>query len=1506
MAQQRKPSPRLSANIFSGLFFCWLKPLFCQGKSRDLTSDDLHDALPADVSEQLGGRLEKYWKNEVENARQSDKKPKLVNAIRKAFGWSYFYYAGHMLVLNCLRVLQPFTLGLLIEYFEPGSRTAKSHAYVYASSLVLLTFLHSLLKHHIDLATLEIGMRLRIACSSLIYRKVVRLSNSSVNANTGGRLINLLSNDVARFDPLFMYLHYIWITPLQGTVLAYLIWRNVQLASLAGVLLMALETIPVQVYIGKITSRLRGKIATRTDERVRLMGEIINGIHVIKMYTWEKPFENLVSLARRYEIDVITWMSYLRGVNISSNAFVDRTCLYFTIMAYVLAGNVISANKVFSMVQYFTILQHLLVYNYPRAIFNVAEAQVSVKRIEKFLMLQEIKIKAPLLSIEDNGSISLKSVTASWSPNSIVNTLHDITMYITPKKLHAIVGPIGSGKTSLLQLILGELRPSTGDIKINGTISYASQRPWLFPGTIRENVLFDQSYDEERYQQVIRVCSLERDLEQLAQADRTQVGERGTNLSGGQCTRINLARAVYRDADIYILDDPLSAVDANVCKCLFNDCINGYLKDKTRIFVTHQVQCLKEADTIFLLNNGKIDFRGKFAEFSKRDLQFLNVCTEEEEEEERNNEELNENSRETIENINNVHNNKNQDNIIPKDAKDDDNAEKEPQETEELIAKGKMQTSIFTRYFHSGNSYFFLVLIILLFVLAQTIRSGSDYFLAYWTRQEEYRWNTVEGTTSNFTADRSVLNFTESKSSTFVPSMTESSVLTIPTTESVLDTTLRDLISSTTTILSNTIQNISTTTESISGTVQDLITTVTENPFFSTSQSSVANTTVSSTTTVRNLATNTTDNALLKTSMIANSTASTPSTQTYLSVNTTTSSSFVPQNLILSVTEKLMSNLNSTLESKPEVSTSTELSNYLSVDKALIIYGCILLGCVITAVCKSLLFYKICMNSSTNIHNQMFSCVLRAPMRFFDKQTSGQILNRFSKDTGAMDEILPATMYESIEVFSIILGVLIQVLIINWYSVLPMIFTGFLFWKIRTFYVPTAYGIKRLEGAAKSPVLSHLTASLDGLVTIRASRSQTMVCRRFDARQDEHTRAHFLNIAVASAFGLWLDLVTVILVGFVTIGCLLADETKTFAGSVGLAITQILMLCGMLQRGIRQTAETVTQMTSVERILQFTQLEQEETRPEASVSIKPPSGWPSRGKIEFKKFCLRYGRNEEPVLRNVNLIIEPGTKIGIVGRTGAGKSSLISALFRLARTEGQILIDEFDTNNLGLHELRKRIAIIPQEPVLFSTSLRDNLDPFHEFEDTSLWAALEDVELHKAFVPLDHPIECGGRNLSAGQRQLLCLARAIVKKTRILVLDEATANVDPATDALIRKTIRSKFQECTVLTVAHRLESVIDSDKILVVENGEIVEFDHPHLLLQIENGCFAKMVRQSGDAMHAEHLRKVSEEAYNIIRLNNQVSTTEGDVADERTNINGVVKSNESADATENSSEKP
>uniref|UniRef100_A0A6B2EBG8 Putative multidrug resistance-associated protein/mitoxantrone resistance protein n=1 Tax=Phlebotomus kandelakii TaxID=1109342 RepID=A0A6B2EBG8_9DIPT len=451
--------------------------------------------------------------------------------------------------------------------------------------------------------------------------------------------------------------------------------------------------------------------------------------------------------------------------------------------------------------------------------------------------------------------------------------------------------------------------------------------------------------------------------------------------------------------------------------------------------------------------------------------------------------------------------------------------------------------------------------------------------------------------------------------------------------------------------------------------------------------------------------------------------------------------------------------------------------------------------------------------------------------------------------------MLPKAMMDSIQVGLVMIGILAMVSIVNPYLLVALAVAVVLFSMVLRLYLPASQDLKRLEGICRSPIFSYVSASLAGLSTIRSSRIQNRISGEFDSLQDVHSGVWQVTYSTNTALGLWLDCISIAFVAAVTFSFLALHET--FSGNVGLAVSQALILTGMVQYGVRQTTESLQQMTSVERVLHYTDLP-----PEKSPALKAPEKWPASGVIEFQRMSLIYNEFEGAVLKNLNLKIDAGWKVGIVGRTGAGKSSLISALFRLYEIQGQILIDDINTGNISLEHLRSCISIIPQDPVLFSATIRYNLDPFHAFSDAEIYRVLEEVELKHVAENLDYLVLEGGTNFSVGQRQLICLARAILRNNKILVLDEATANVDPQTDALIQKTIREKFRHCTVLTVAHRLITVMDSDRIIVMEAGEAREFDVPHHLLQIDNGLLRDMVEASG-AREAQTLKRIASDTY-------------------------------------------
>ncbi|KAK9869834.1 hypothetical protein WA026_003563 [Henosepilachna vigintioctopunctata] len=1182
---------------------------------------------------------------------------------------------GIVIAINdSIKIIQPIIIGKFIDYYSPYNTTiTRDDAFIYGGIIVLCSLSTVLMFHPYMLGVCHLGMKLRVACCSLIYRKALRLSSTALGQTTVGQVVNLLSNDVNRFDVAVMFAHHLWVGPLETLVVLYLLYTKIGESAFVGIIILIIF-IPIQMYIGKKISKIRLKVALRTDERVRLMSEIINGIQVIKMYAWELPFAKVIASTRRYEIRMLRWASFMRAIVSSFMLFNIRASIFACVITYVLCGNDINAEKVFVVTAFYNAIRPTMTVFFPNGIVNISETNVSINRLNKFLTFEEHKketnnivaIEKRMSNEKERIGIFFENGSAKWSLASVDNTLSNISLSVLPGKLQAIIGPVGSGKSSLFQAILKELPLIRGSVRVNGKISYASQEPWLFSGSVRQNILFGLPMDKKRYNAVIETCSLERDFTLLPYGDKTLVGDRGVSLSGGQRARINLARAVYKQADIYLLDDPLSAVDTHVGKELFENCITGYLSEKTVILITHQLQYLNNVEHIIFLEDGHIKAEGTFNELQNAKLDFTKLLIKSEEEKELDVKEKIFNTLTSITSRSSVG--------------------EAPIQVEEHMSKGTLGLHVYKAYLRAGGNWCLITMLFGSFVLVQGIASASDYFLTFWVKQENQHYKL---------------------------------------------------------------------SESIPIKLSDLLTS----------------------------------------------------------------------------------------------SVSTVFTNSLSLsrDNCIIIYSTLVGMLMVMTLIRSLSFFAVCMRSSTRLHDNMFRSLSKATMNFFNNNPAGRILNRFSKDMGAVDELLPGALIDSLQNGLAILGIIIVIGSVSPLLLLVTILMGVVFYLLRVVYLRTSRNVKRLEGVTRSPVFSHINSSLEGLTTIRAFEAQEILTKEFDIHQDLHSCAWHNFMVTSRAFGYWLDLTCIIYITIVVFSFLLLDNDQ-FGGNVGLVVTQAIAITGLLQWGMRQSTELENQMTSVERIIEYGTIEHERAL-ESDVSKKPETSWPRNGKIVFKDLVLKYSADDPPVLKNLNFVVQPKEKIGIVGRTGAGKSSLISALFQLTITEGQIIIDGVDITQLGLHDLRSKISIIPQEPVLFSGTLRKNLDPFEEYLDANLWKALEDVELKEAVSDLNCEVSEGGSNFSIGQRQLVCLARAILRKNRILVLDEATANVDPQTDGHIQRTIREKFNDCTVLTIAHRLHTVMDSDKILVMDAGTVREFDHPFILLQNKDGILYGMVQQTGRA---------------------------------------------------------
>ncbi|XP_076736110.1 ATP-binding cassette sub-family C member 4-like isoform X3 [Maylandia zebra] len=556
--------------------------------------------------------------------------------------------------------------------------------------------------------------------------------------------------------------------------------------------------------------------------------------------------------------------------------------------------------------------------------------------------------------------------------------------------------------------------------------------------------------------------------------------------------------------------------------------------------------------------------------------------------------------------------------------------------------------------------------------------------------------------------------------------------------------------------------------------------------------------------------------------------------------------------------EKLMASSNMTNITTNGLNVTKELDT----DFYLGIYGGLTAVTIIFGFGRNLVLFNVLVRCSQSLHNRMFSAILQTPVRFFDINPIGRVLNRFSKDIGLLDSNMPVTFADFVQIFLQILGVIaVAASVIPW-ILIPVVPLLLIFLYLRRYFLRTSRNVKRLESTTRSPVFSHLSSSLQGLWTIRAFGEEKRFQKVFDAHQDLHSEAWFLFLTTSRWFAVRLDGICSIFVTITTFGCLLLRD-KLDAGAVGLALSYSVTLMGMFQWGVRQSAEVENMMTSVERVVEYTKLESEAPW---ETQKRPPPDWPSKGLVTFDQVNFSYSADGPQVLHNLKAMFRPQEKVGIVGRTGAGKSSLVSALFRLAEPQGKIYIDGIVTSEIGLHDLRQKMSIIPQDPVLFTGSMRKNLDPFNQHTDEELWSALEEVQLKSVVEELPGKLETAlaesGSNFSVGQRQLVCLARAVLRKNRILIIDEATANVDPRTDELIQKTIRDKFRECTVLTIAHRLNTIVDSDRILVLDAGKIHAYDEPYTLLQDPTNIFYKMVQQTGK-QEAAALLEAAKKAY-------------------------------------------
>ncbi|XP_049822512.1 ATP-binding cassette sub-family C member 4 isoform X2 [Aethina tumida] len=1237
-------NPVENANIFKRLFFLYTIPIFKKGRKRELNLDDVYGIPESFASKRLGDALEKT----KELMSIDEKSVSLKQLLWKHYAKTYLFLGVlQLIVRTSIIVLQPIFLEKFLNYFKDKSAFPKSYAYQYGSALILIGIFQVIYNHNYMQLISEFGIRVRTAFTTLLYRKILVIHENALSEITIGKVTTLLTKDVAIFERVFIFLNDLWIGFFQICVMCYIIYREVHGALFAGLVCLILLT-PLQVYMGRKLTSQRISMGKRTDYRIESTQETLSAIKVVKYYTWERFFEDRITGARKEEIKKLRNIYYLKALGLILPVLNHSISFYLLVMTYAWLGHALEAGTVFFIHQCYGSLRSYLQVTIPLGIISISELLASLQRFDQLLGAEERKTAADV-NVEEP-KIYLNKVAVKIEEKQVLNY---VSMKLT-SGLNVVTGNYGSGKSTLFKVILKEYSICQGMMDVRGSISYVSEDPWLFPGTIKDNILFGLEYDTARYLEVLKVCALNKEINSMPNGDATLIGDDGINLSNGQKTRIALARACYRNTDIYLLDDCLKGLDSNVSKYIFNECLKGYLATKLVLFVTNNVHYIKQADHKIIMENGTTPTIEKQKQLLDKRITFY------------------------MDDVDEDHFNKELRYIQGDEANESDTLleNKEIAHNKLYQEKGKEGTvswKVYKKYLNFYGGFCIVFIVVLLFVL--------------------YQWTT-----------------------------------------SYSDTLLRDWIN-----------------------VEDEISKLRSN-------------------------------------------------------NTTHTIGMGP-------------------------------SKEIERTKIMYIYTVLVFGSAALGIIKSFSHFYFSSVSSEKLHNSLISAVLKSQMQFFYENKVGNVLNRFSKDLSGIDENIPFQIYEVFRGLCLLIGRIVVIATVKVLFLIPSAFVLLKLYFIRMCYIPVGRSLKRLGAATNAPIIGHINASLEGLITIRAYKMENHYKKDFDQHLDVFTSSLYMAQCSSRAFGFYLDLTCQLFLATIIIHFVISNPVK--AGDVGLAIIQASALTGMLQWVIRQWSDFESQMTSVERVMEYI------GNPPESTHGSIPENWPSVGKIEYRGVMLRYFRKFNYALKDVTFTIEAGKKVGIVGRTGAGKSSIISALFRMYPIEGKILIDGINIAGVKLELVRSSIAIIPQDPVLFAGTIRTNIDPLGKHTDMAIWKTIEKMNLKDLVQSLDCNIVDGGRNYSSGQRQLICLARALVSKNKIIVLDEATANMEPELDDKIQTTIKECFQKCTVLTIAHRLRSVINSDLVMVIEDGAIKEFDEPSVLLKNEKGLFHRMMQNANEQIN-------------------------------------------------------
>ena len=1169
---------------FSRLFFWWVFPQMKAFRTSPLTPEALMN-LPDGF---------------LFPTRKFQYSGRLATSLKKAYQWDVVVLGLQGVLISSLNFLLPLYI-VYIQSFIDNSRPVWE-GLLSLGIVALSMLLKSLLTSNQSLALIQLRVAIKSALQELIY-------SSSLHLKEGlsvGQSVNILQVDATRVYESVPWAVNLLYYPFHFAAAVALLCSLLGVAAAVGVAFFALLFV-LNFYIEKAIQGINLKIMSAKDARMKHTTELLTNIRPLKMLAWEEAILSRVFAARKEESRIIRRYMQLRAASISSMLSAPALVAMVVLVTYVyIFGHQLTVSAAFGTLSTLFLLQ-IPLREFPSSLSNLNQALAATKRIDvtsiqAFLNREKVETRP---SGPSQYAVLVSSGQFSYT-NASPLVLSDLSLTVIPGEFVAVIGPVGSGKTSLLKAVMGEMHKSSGEMEVNGRVAYCGgSECWILNATVKDNIVVGREVDEGRYRRVVEACALGPDLQALPAGDNTEIGERGINLSGGQKARVALARGVYADADIYLLDDPLGAVDAHVRSHIFQQCFLGLLRGKTRLLVTHSVEYLSHVDRVVTVSNGRVEIVGKATDAVMQ----LSVAESGK--------------------------------AVGQSAggrlvRDEDRPH------------GDVKWSVYLAYFRfSGGflSIFFMLFLILIWVFS---RVGADLSLKYWGETHSSVW-----------------------------------------------------------------------------------------------------------------------------------------TYTFVGLSCSAVTSIFVRTLMLSLTG---------------------------------------------------------VRAGNEVHNRAIAAVVKAPINlYFDVTPLGRLLNRFSKDVYDMDIDLPFNFGSVVATYASFLSILVVSVI---YVPLIIFILPVLYWlaqKCQVYYLAGANNTNRMLRNASSPLVQHFTETLAGLKIIRSLELQKV---------SQETNTNYVSLSNKILFNhaaatIWLDLmlnsITVLYFLLVTSFLILNHESLS-TGAIGLIISYMLPLPRSITMNTQFMSRLKTNMISMERVYQLGNVEGEAPRVrEGDGSLEL---WPAVGGIEFRDVSLRYRPNTPVVLKGLSFRIEGGEKIGVVGRTGSGKSSLLQALFRTVELHrGQIVIDEVDISTIGLQKLRQSLTLIPQDPLLFKGSMRDNVDPFHRLTKEKVTSVLHAVNLHT--FNCDSIVEENGGNLSSGERQLVCIARASVASTKILLMDEATSSVDLQTDETIHTLLRSNFAECTVLTIAHRIATILHSSRILVLSNGQLSEFDSPSVLLADPTSHFSQLVAE-------------------------------------------------------------